>query len=202
MEDKVEKATVKQRLGQLLSKRSVKLLFLLFTAIVISTASTTVYYALLSSSSVTTAEAVVHFTAGGDSTAAGYSAGTNETYAQLTSLKAYPNVTLTYEQAMNVTNTDTSSHQIRLRHVSISPSSGDSSVGNFTQIDFKLVDKSGTVQATLTYTTTGDTWNTPSPTSYVSIPASTQWAIRVETKAVAGAKKSIACSIEIAVDVQ
>lgn len=193
--------TSKGKIRNLLNRRGVKLLFLMITAIVISTASTTVYYALLSESSVTTAEATVHFTDGDDSTAAGYSAGANETYARLTSIKAYPNVTLTYEQAMNVTNTDASAHQIRLRHVTISPGSGDS-IGNFTQIDFKLVDVSGTVQRTLSYTTTGDSWNTPSPTTYVSLPASTEWTIRVETKATAGAKKNVSCSIELAVDVQ
>jgi len=193
---------MKQRLGQILSRRSVKMVFLIFTAIVISTASTTVYYALLSSSAVTTEEAAVHFTAGDDSTEAGYSPGTNETYAELTDIKAYPNITLTYEQAMNVTNTDTSAHQIRLRHVSISPGDGDDSVGNFTSIAFKLVDTSGAVQGTLEYTTTGDDWNEPSPTGYVSLPASTEWIIRVETKAAPGAKKNVACSIEIAVDVQ
>lgn len=193
---------IRHRINNILSRRSIKLVFLLFTAIVISTTSTTVYFALQTSSSVETAEAVVHFTDGDDSSAAGYSAGTNETYAQLASLSAYPNITLIYEQAMNLTNTDTSAHNVRLRPISISPTSGTASVGNFTQIDFILIDTTNTVRGTLTYTTTGDNWNIPSATSYVSLPATTEWIIKVQTKAVAGAKKNISCNIEIAVDVQ
>jgi hypothetical protein len=193
---------IRHRINNVLSKRSVKLIFLLFTAIVISTTSTTVYFALQSSSSVETAEAVVHFTNGDDSSTAGYSAGTNETYAQLATLSAYPNITLTYEQALNLTNTDASAHNVRLRPISISPTSGTASVGNFTQIDFILIDTTNTVRGTLTYTTTGDNWNIPSATSYVSLPATTEWTIKVQTKAVAGAKKNISCNIEIAVDVQ
>lgn len=189
-------------LERILGKRSVKLLFLLISASLIMTASAAVYYALLMESQVTITEAVVHFTEGNDSTAAGLSLGTNETYAHLASLKAYPNVTLTYEQAVNVTNTDSSAHNIRLRHISISPASGDDSIGNFTSITFKLVDASGNVKATFQYTTSGDNWSTPSPTSWISIPASTEWTIQVETKAVAGARSNVSCSITVAIDVQ
>ena len=193
---------IRHRISDVLSRRSIKLVFLLFTAIVISTTSTTVYFALQTSSSVETAEAVVHFTNGDDSSAAGYSPGANETYARLSSLSAYPNVTLTYEQAMNLTNTDASAHNVRLRPISISPTSGTDSVGNFTQIDFILIDTTNTVRGTLTYTTTGDNWIVPSATSYVSLPATTEWTIKVQTEAAAGAKKNISCNIEIAVDVQ
>jgi hypothetical protein len=193
---------VKEWLGQILGRKGIKLLFLMFIALVISTTSTAVYYALQSDSIVATSEAVVHFTAGEDSIEAGYSTGMNETYCVLTSLKAYPNVTLIYEQAVNLTNTDTSAHDIRLRHVSTFPDSDHETIGNFTQIDFKLVDDSGAVRETFTYTTSEDDWVTPSPTSYVSIPANTEWSIRVETKAAAGAKKNISTSMEIAVDVQ
>lgn len=191
------------KLERIMAKRSTKLLFLLISTSLIMTASAAVYYALLMESDVTISEAKVYFTDGDDSSAAGYSPGTNNTYAQLASLKAYPNVTLTYEQAVNVTNTDDSAHDIRLRHISITPASGDD-VGNFTSITFYLIDTTGGVQGTLTYTVSGSSWDPPSsPTDWESLPGSnTEWTIKVETKAVAGAKSSISCSITIAIDVQ
>lgn len=187
------------RIGSFFNRKSVKLGMLLISALLIATTSTNVYYGILQGSTIGIVEAKVHFTSGDDSTAAGYSPGLNETYCAL-SLNAYPNVTLTYEQAVNITNTDAAPHDIRLRHVTVTPASGSDDVGNFTQIDFKLVDVSGTVQRTLTYTTTGTTWNTPSPTAYITLPASTEWTIQVETKAAAGAK-TVNCYIEIAIDV-
>ena len=187
------------RISNFFNRKSIKLGMLIISALLIATTSTNVYYGILQGNTVGIVEAKVHFTAGDDSTAAGYSAGLNETYCSL-SLNAYANITLYYEQAVNITNIDTSAHDIRLRHVTITPASGTDSVGNFTQIDFKLVDVAGTVQRTITYTTTGDTWTTPSPTAYITIPAGTEWTIQAETKAAAGAKK-VSCYIEFAVDV-
>jgi hypothetical protein len=188
------------RIADFFNRKSIKLGLLMISALLIATTSTNVYYGLLQENTIGIVEAKVHFTAGEDSTAAQYDAGTNETYCRL-SFNAYANVTLYYEQAVNITNTDTAAHDIRLRHVAIGPTSGSNSVGNFTSILFKVVDKAGTVQRTLTYTTTGDTWNTPgAPTAYISLPASTEWTIQVETRAAPGAKV-VSCWIEIAVDV-
>jgi hypothetical protein len=152
-------------------------------------------------SDVTIDSATVYFTTGDDSTEAGLSIGTNSTYAHLASLSAYPNVTLTYEEAVNVTNGDSSAHNIRLRHVSISPASGDD-VGNFTSVIFRLMDDSGSEQVSLSYTVSGSSWNTPSTTGWVSLPASDVWSIRVETVAEPGALANIDCSITIAIDVE
>ncbi len=190
----------KGRIGDFFNRKSIKLGLLLISALLIATTSTNVYYGLLQENSIGVVEAKVHFTAGDDSTAAGYTPGLNETYCKL-SLNAYANVTLYYEQAVNITNTDTIAHDIRLRHVAIGPADGTDSIENFTQIDFKLVDKAGTVQRTLTYTTTPvDTWVTPGPTTYVTVPALTEWTMQIETNAAAGAKV-VSCWIEIAVDV-
>lgn len=187
------------KIGSFFNRKSVKLGMLLISALLIATTSTNVYYGILQGNTIGIVEAKVHFTAGDDSTAAGYTPGQNETYCAL-SLNAYPNVTLYYEQAVNVTNTDAAPHDIRLRHVTINPATGNEAVGNFTQFDFKLVDVSGTVQRTLTYNTTGDNWNTPSPTAYITLPASTEWTILVETKATAGATAET-CYVEFAIDV-
>ena len=187
------------KIGNFFNRKSIKLGMLLISALLIATTSTNVYYGILQENSVGIVEAKVHFTAGDDSTAAGYSPGLNETYCSL-SLNAYPNVTLYYDQAVNVTNTDAAAHNVRLRHVSITPASGTDSVGNFTSIEFNLVNVAGTEQLTLTYNTTGDNWNTPATTGYVSLPAGTEWTIQVETKAAAGASAE-SCNIEFAIDV-
>ena len=185
------------KIGDFFNRKSIKLGLLLISAILIATTSTNVYYGLLQEQSIGIVEAKVHFKAGDDSPAAGYTPGLNETYCKLT-LNAYANVTLYYEQAVNITNTDIAAHDIRLRHVAIGPN--DNSVGNFTQIDFKLVDRAGNVQRTLTYTTTVDTWNTPATTAYITVPALTEWTMQIETKAAPGAKV-VSCWIEIAIDV-
>ena len=187
------------KIGDFFNRKSIKLGLLLISALLIATTSTNVYYGLLQENAIGVVEAKVHFTDGDDSTAAGYTPGLNETYCTL-SLNAYANVTLYYEQAVNITNTDTAAHDIRLRHVAIGPVSGTESVGNFTRIDFKLVDVSGTVQRTITYTTTGDNWNTPATSAYIALPASTEWTMQIETHAAPGAKV-VSCWIEIAVDV-
>lgn len=186
-----------------MGKRSAKLLFLLISASLITTASAAVYYAILMESNVTVSGAPVHFTDGNDSVKAGYSPGTNDTYAHLTGLKAYPNVTLTYEQAVNITNTDGPAHNIRLRHVSITPASGDG-VGNFTSITFYLINTTGGVEGTLTYTVSGGSWVPPSSeTDWASLPGgNTEWTIKIVTVAVAGAKSNVSTSITIAIDVE
>jgi hypothetical protein len=111
-------------------------------------------------------------------------------------IKAYPNATLVYEEPLNISNTDSSAHNIRLRHVSISPTSGSASISNFTFINFTLN------SVNFDYTTTGDTWNTPSDMSYQSLPGNTEWSVKVETKAAAGATEAISCTLKIAVDVE
>ena len=187
------------RIGSFFNRKSIKLGMLLISALLIATTSTDVYYGILQGNTIGIVEAKVHFTPGDDSTAAGYSPGLNETFCAL-SLNAYANITLYYEQAVNITNIDVAAHDIRLRHVTISPANGNDAVGNFTQIDFKLIDVSGAVQRTIAYTTTGDDWNTPAPTAYVTLPAGTEWTIQVETRAAPGAK-AVSCYIEFAIDV-
>lgn len=160
-------------------------------------ASAAIYYTMLAQSTTTIAAASVYFTAGGDSTGI-LTLGTNNTYASL-SLSAYPNVTLYYDQAVNLT--ATAAKQVRLRHVSISPEDGDSSVSNFTSIVFRLIAANGTELASLSYTTSGDNWAEPSQTGYFAIGAGEEWTIKVETKAVAGANTGVSTTIVIAVDV-
>lgn len=181
-------------------KRPLKLLTLLLTSMLIASASAAVYYSMIMQPAVTISGASIKFVLGSDAPT-GSSLGTNATWVSL-ALKAYPNATLTYDDSLNVSNTDSVSHTFRLRHVSITPASGSASVSNFTFINFVVLNTAGASQASFNYTTSGDTWTTPATTSYLTLPANTQWIIHVETKAAAGASDAIVANIQIAVDVE
>jgi len=186
---------------KVLSSKALKLLFLLLTSMLIASASAAVYYSIIMEPTVTIKQAVVQFAEGSDWSHVAGDIGENNTWCSL-SLKAYPNATLTYEQPLNISNTDADySHQFRLRHISISPSSGSVSVSNFTFIKFVVKNAAGVSQASFNYTTLNDDWDIPSMPSYLTLPKNTEWIIYVETKAAAGATEDIAASIVIAVDV-
>lgn len=179
------------------NRKRLDFLALLLTSMLVVAASAAIYYTMLAQSAATVGTPSVCFTAGEDSSGV-LTLGTNDTYASL-SLSAYPNVTLYYDQAVNLT--ATAAKQVRLRHVSISPGDGDSSVSNFTSIVFRLIKADGTEAGSLTYTTTGTSWDEPTQTSYASIGAGEEWTIKVETKAAAGANTGVSTTIVIAVDV-
>ena len=181
-------------LRDVLSKKPIKFLTLLLTAMLVASASAAVYYSLSMQSTVTVNEAVVHFDQGSDWTAAGGSMGGNNTYVTL-SIKAYPNATLTYDQPLVINNTDSSDHMVRLRHVSITPNA-TASVSNFTFINFTLN------SIDFDYTTSGNNWNAPSDMDYQNLPQNTEWDVKIETKAAAGATNATTCTLVIALDVQ
>ena len=174
--------------------KRISILVILLIAVLVTTVSAAVYFAIIMQPTVTISEASVIFEQG-DDWPSGSALGTNSTYVSL-AIKAYPNATLTYEEPLNISNTDASAHNIRLRHVSITPTSGSASVSNFTFINFTLN------SVDFDYTTTADTWNTPADMSYQSLPGSSEWAVKVETEATAGATAGITCTLMIAVDVQ
>ena len=180
------------------SSKFLRLLVLLISSLLIATASAAVYYSMTMQPSVTITGATIRFAQGSD-WPLGSALGNNGTWVSL-ALKAYPNVTLTYDQPLNITNTDSASHTFRLRHVSITPASGIAQVANFTFINFVVENAAGSQQASFNYTTTGTTWNTPASTSYLTIPASTQWIVYVQTGAAASAN-NVAANLQIAVDV-
>ena len=183
---------------EILSSKSMKFLTLLLTSMLIASASAAVYYSLTWQPRVTVQSApAVGFT-NGDDTPAGSTV--NSAWARLL-FKSYPNTTLTYDEGMNITNNDVSSHQIRLRHLSISPANGAAAVSNFTTIRFTLIAQDGTTVTTFEYTTTGDNWNTPSTTSYYTIPASQEWTLKVETLSPAAATATTEANLQIALDV-
>ena len=183
-----------------LSKKPVKFLTLLLTAMLIATASAAVYYGILMKPSIAITGAKVQFTQG-DDWPSGSQMGDNGTFVSL-SLKAYPNVTVYYEEPVNITNTEAAIHQIRLRPVSISPDNGNSAVSNFTKIAFVLVALNGSsVQKNFNYTTSGDTWAKPSTTGWMNILNNEEFAVRVEITTAPSAN-AVSVTIEIAVDVK
>jgi len=193
---------MKKVLKKVLSSKALKLLTLVLTSLLIASASAAVYYSIVMEPTVTIKLAVVQFAQGNDWSQVAGSIGTDKTWCSL-SLKAYPNATLTYEQPLNISNTDGSnSHLFRLRHISITPANGSDSVSNFTFINFVIENAAGVSQASFNYTTSGDDWSVPSTTSYMTLPANTEWIVYIETKAAAGATEDLVASIVIAVDVQ
>jgi hypothetical protein len=180
------------------SRKSFKLLVLLVISVLIGTANALVYFSMIMQPSVTITGATIRFAQGND-WPTGSTLGNNGTWVSL-ALAAYPNVTLTYDQPLNITNTDSLSHTFRLRHVSITPATGNAQVANFTFINFVVENTAGAQQATFNYTTTGTTWNTPASTSYLTLPANTQWIVYVQTGAAASAN-NVAANLQIAVDV-
>lgn len=187
-----------------LFRKEIKLVTLLLTSLLVASASAAVYYSMVMEASVTTAAADIAFVAGGDSTEAGATGyATDGTWVRLASLKAYPNVTLTYDEAINITNQGASAHTFRLAHSSISPN-GTDPVSNFTSITFKLIAPNGTQYGgDFTYSTGGDdTWETPSDMNYQSIQAGEEWAVKVEILGASVATTGQTVEIDIHVDVQ
>lgn len=174
--------------------KSTKMLVLTLMSILIISATAAVYYSLSATSTITTATTDVWFVLGEDNTTAGVSLSPDNTTATLTGLKAYPNATFTYTDPLKVRNNHTStSFDIRLRPMSLS--------GNDTEFVFVNFTLQGSSLRALNYTCSGSSWTIPSTTSWITIPASTEWSITIETKAKDSAA-SASVTIEIAVDVQ
>jgi hypothetical protein len=180
-------------------RKSLDLIVLLLISVFVITASASVYYSITMEPRVTTTGLTVEFT-NGDDTPIGSTV--NAAWCRLL-LKSYPNATLTYDQAVNLTNTDGSNpHSVQLSHVSITPDGSSFVGGNFTSIKFYLVAQNGTQITSFEYANNGTYWSPPADTSYYSIPASEEWTIKVETLSPAGATVGTDCDIQIAVKVQ
>ena len=183
---------------KILSKKPVKFVTLLLTAMLIASASAAVYYSLSMTSTISVATASVYFVEGADQASAGVNLSADNKTAQLTTLKAYPNVTTTYADPIRVRNNHTSSSfNVRLVHLSLS-----GAATNFVFVNFTMTWTNGTEIQAFDYTSDQASWTPPSsPSAWHSIPNSTEWIIKVETKAVAGAT-SDTVTIEMTIDVE
>jgi len=203
------------------NRKALRMGILVLSTLLIGGVSAAVYYSLQYSTVASTSSAVVKFVAGSDcpTTSNGYCSVTipsaAATYASL-SIKTYPNVTVTYQRALNISNTDASNaHNVRIRNVTITGGSSSYSAGS-SKLEFDLLNAAGTQQGKLVYTG-GGTWTAAATgngacltgsgsacpgTVYASLPANTQWTLQIVAVADAGAATSVATTIYIAVDVQ
>jgi hypothetical protein len=183
-------------------KKSSKFLLLLLASILVGTANAAIFYSLTMQPQVTVSTPVIKFDHADDEP----SGSTVDDAWCLLTAKSYPNATLTYEQAVNLTNTDSSNaHSFRLRYVSITPANGNADVGNWTSIKFLVYNSTGGYVFSLNLTVSGNNWvlaPVSGQTAYYSLPASTSWSIRLETLSPATATKGEVCNIQIAIDVQ
>jgi len=174
--------------------KSAKMLVLTLMSILIISATAAVYYSLDATSTITTAANDIYFTLGPDNSA-GVSIFNDNKSATLTGLKAYPNISMTYDDPIRVRNNHTSTtYKVRLRPVTLS-----GNAANFAYINFTL---QTTTKISLNYTSDGTSWNTPSTTDFVDVNADTEYAIIVQTMANATATSGLTATIEIAIDIE
>ena len=179
-------------------RKSLDLIVLLMISAFVITVSAQVYYSLGMTSTIDVATPSVYFVEGVDNATAGVNISADNKTAQLTTLKAYPNVTTTYTDPIRVRNNhNSSSFNVRLVHVSLT-----GAATNFVFVNFTLTWMNGTEILSFDYTSNTTVWTTPtSPSSWQTIPNSTEWIIKVETKAVVGATTDTV-TIEMTVDVE
>jgi len=179
----------------------VKFLTLLLTAMLIATASAAVYYSLSMQPQVTVSTPAIRFESGTDTPA---NSNVTDAWCFL-NLKSYPNATLTYDDAVNISNTDISNaHSFKLKHSSVTPTNGSVTVGNWSYIKFIIYDENATQKASLNYTVSGNNWilePASGETSLLSIPANKDWTVKVITLSPATATVGQVCNIQISVDV-
>jgi len=176
-------------------RKSLDLIVLLMISVFVISASAAVYYSLGMTSTITTVANDVYFVKGPDNGTAGVTLFNDNKSATLASLKAYPNMTMTYDDPIRVRNNNTDTNfNVRLRPVS---RSGDAQY--FVFINFTL---NTTTPVSLNYTSNGVSWTDPPETAFVQVNANTEYAIRVQTMANATATSGQIATIEIAVDVE
>jgi len=180
---------------KILSGKSMKFVTLLLTSMLIASASALVYYSLSMTSTITTASTNdVYFVSGVDAGTAGTNILEGKKTATLASLKAYPNMTMSYDDPIRVRNNASASFSVRLRHVS---RTGDAA--NFEFISFTL---NTTTTISLNYTSNGVSWTDPSASGWETVSPNTEYAIIVRTRADATAPIDQIATIVIAIDVQ
>ncbi len=180
--------------------RWLDLLVLLMISGLIVTATAAIYYSLGMTSTITTATTDVWFVLGVDNGTAGVTLSPQGTSANLASLKAYPNASVTYTDPLRVRNNhSTSTYNVRLNPVSLSGNDTE-----FAYVKFLLrqgIYENNATLASLNYTCDGSSWTIPPTTGWIQIPGSTEYAITVITMAKDSAA-SAQVAIEIAIDVQ
>ncbi len=184
-------------------RKALRIGVLVLSTLLIGSASALTYYSLTSSITTTTSAATVKFISAAD-TPTGTVINAAGTFVTLP-IKAYPNATLTYQYALNVSNTDlVNAHSVRFRSISISGGQGAYS-NSTSKIEFDLMNAAGVQQTFIRYNGAngGGAWTiTGSPTAYFSIPLNTKWTIQIITACDTTASTGVTTGIQLAVDVQ
>lgn len=173
-------------------KRPLKLLTLLVTSMLIATASAAVYnYMYMESFDISTKAVKVAFVSAADSTAAGFTAGTNGTYASFNSMGGWPNATRTYQAACGIQNSHTAAVEIELKFDLAGDWSGDT--GQVDSMTVILRDTAGGTQqgTTITVGSAGST------TGAIYIPASTTWVVEWNIKWNANAQSTHQVTVKL-----
>lgn len=180
------------------SRKSMKLLTLLLTSMLIASASAQLYYSLSMTSTIEVYAADVYFVVGSDNGVKGLvvTLGSNDTTATLTGLRAYPNATFTYTNATLVKNAGGSGVQVRLAPSSISDGAAD-----FIYVKFMLNATAVGDRRWLNYTSNGASWTIPPASGWTTLGSGVMWPIVIMTKANATATTGNTVTIEITVDV-
>jgi len=173
-------------------KKSLKLITLLISALLIATASASVYnYMYMQNSNIAAEAAKVKFTTtgAGDATAAGATVGTNGTYVSFNSMAGWPNSTRTYQAAIGIENTAASAYTIELKFDLAGDWSGQTA--NVESITVIVRNTAGGTQygTTITVGTAGSstgTFSLPATTTYV-----VEWNIKWKATALSTDKVSV-----------
>lgn len=186
-------------LKELPAKKTVKLLALVLTSLLIASVSAAMYYSLTMTSTITVYQADVYFVAGSDNGTSGVvlTLDSTNTTATITGLRAYPNMTFTYENVTRVRNNGTSTPNLRLAP-DVDPSGN---AADFEYVKFMLNTTNVGDRKWLNYTSNGSTWSNTGATGWVQISATTEWAVQIITKATWNATATNAVTIGITVDV-
>jgi hypothetical protein len=182
-------------------RKSLDLIVLLLISVLVVTASAAIYYSLSLEPEVMVSTPAIRFESGTDTPG---SSNVTDAWCLLR-LKSYPNATLTYDDALNISNTDTNNeHSFKLKHSSVTPDNGTVTVGNWSYIKFIIYDENGTQKASLNYTVSGNNWTlapASGETSQLTIPADKDWTVKAITLSPATATEGQVCKIKISVDV-
>jgi len=173
-------------------KKLIRLLCFSLTSLLVMTVGAAVYnYMYMESFGISAKAAKVTFVSAADSIAAGFTAGTNGTYAYFNSMAGWPNATRTYQAACGIQNSHTASVTIELKFDQAGDWGGD--IGQIDSMTVIVRNATGGTQqgSTITVGSAG------SSTGAINIPASTTWVVEWNIKWNANARSTHRVSVKL-----
>jgi hypothetical protein len=180
--------------------KSIKMLILTLMSVLVISVTAATYYSLTLTSSIDVYQADVYFVEGSDNgtSAVVLTLDSTNTTTTITGLRAYPNMTFTYENVTLVRNNSTiAASNIRLTPGAITPANP----ADFVYVKFMLNATNLGDRRWLNYTSNGVSWTVPPASSWTSIGVSTQWPVVIMTMANSTATVGNTVTIGITIDV-